>query len=429
MKNSLVLLFTLIILVISAISCSNRQEVSESSVARIIKTLSADDMKGRKSLRPEIEKAADFIVNQFRQIGLTPVYDDYRQDFTLYSIQPSHSSVNINGNNIEDHLYFSVTHTDSLILTLQDVSLKRIDNSDDFRDAFIEFRNDNESSIIAIGEEHIDWFNRYRSYFNRANRTLDFDQKPNDLFIISDEPINSAKIKIVNDVKSFELENIVGMIPGKIEDEIVLFSAHYDHIGIVKPVEEDSVVNGANDNASGVAGVIELARYFSSGQKPERTLYFVGFTAEEVGGYGSSYFSEQIDPERITAMINIEMIGKPAVEDENTAWITGFEKSSFGEIFEENSPDGFKFYPDPYPNQNLFYRSDNTTLARKGVPAHTISTTPIDVDQDYHQVTDEFSTINISHATNTIRAIASVSELIASGEATPTRIPVEPDNR
>ena len=262
MKNSLVLLFTLIILVISAISCSNRQEVSESSVARIIKTLSADDMKGRKSLRPEIEKAADFIVNQFRQIGLTPVYDDYRQDFTLYSIQPSHSSVNINGNNIEDHLYFSVTHTDSLILTLQDVSLKRIDNSDDFRDAFIEFRNDNESSIIAIGEEHIDWFNRYRSYFNRANRTLDFDQKPNDLFIISDEPINSANIKIVNDVRSFELENIVGMIPGKIEDEIVLFSAHYDHIGIVKPVEGDSVVNGANDNASGVAGVIELARYF-----------------------------------------------------------------------------------------------------------------------------------------------------------------------
>jgi Zn-dependent M28 family amino/carboxypeptidase len=254
---------------------------------------------------------------------------------------------------------------------------------------------------------------------------LEIDQKPNDLFILTDGTIKSAEVEIVNNLQTIELANIVGKIPGENKDDIVLFSGHFDHLGIVSPVEGDSVINGANDNASGVAGVIELARYFSSGQTPERTLYFVGFTAEEIGGFGSRYFSEQIDPDKIAVMINIEMIGKPALEGKNTAWITGFDLTSIGEIFEEHSPDNFKFYADPYPNQNLFYRSDNATLARKGVPAHTISTTPIDVDQDYHQVSDEFNIINITHTTNTIRAIAKVSELLASGEATPTRLPIE----
>ena len=116
---------------------------------------------------------------------------------------------------------------------------------------------------------------------------------------------------------------------------------------------------------------------------------FVAFTGEESGGYGSRYFSQQVDPGEIVAMFNIEMIGKPAQEGPNTAWITGFERSSFGRILQE-AVDGtpYSFYPDPYPNQNLFYRSDNATLARLGVPAHSISTTPIDVDPDYHRVTD-----------------------------------------
>ena len=90
------------------------------------------------------------------------------------------------------------------------------------------------------------------------------------------------------------------------------------------------------------------------------------------------------------------------------------QKSAEGTIYE--------FYPDPYPNQNLFYRSDNATLARLGVPAHTISTTPIDVDPDYHQVSDEFETIDVAHLTNTIRAISQAAVGIVSGQDTPTRV-------
>ena len=86
------------------------------------------------------------------------------------------------------------------------------------------------------------------------------------------------------------------------------------------------------------------------------------------------------------------------------------------------------FNPDPYPAQNLFYRSDNATLARLGVPAHSISTTPIDVDPDYHEVSDEFETIDISHMTNTIRAISRAAEGIISGDDTPTRVDVSKVN-
>jgi len=170
---------------------------------------------------------------------------------------------------------------------------------------------------------------------------------------------------------------------------------------------------------------MSLAKYFKGQGKPQRTIYFVAFTAEEVGGYGSQHFSRQLNPDKIVAMFNIEMIGKPAVEGPNTAWITGFDRSDFGEILQKSvEGTAYKFYADPYPDQNLFYRSDNATLARLGVPAHSISTTPIDVDKDYHQVSDEYETIDTEHMTNTIKAIAAAAKTIVSGKATPSRVDV-----
>jgi Zn-dependent M28 family amino/carboxypeptidase len=213
------------------------------------------------------------------------------------------------------------------------------------------------------------------------------------------------------------------MIPGRRPDQMVVFAAHYDHLGVQRPVEGDSIANGANDDASGTTAVIELARYFKARGTPERTLVFVAFTAEEAGGFGSQYFSRQLVPDRIVAMFNIEMIGKPAASGLHHAWITGFERSSLGEIMQDAARETDDvFEPDPYPHEDLFYRSDNATLARLGVPAHTISTTPIDVDKDYHQVSDEVRTLDLDHLTSTIRAIAAGAATIVSGAATPTRV-------
>ncbi|MFD2144346.1 M28 family peptidase [Mucilaginibacter antarcticus] len=82
----------------------------------------------------------------------------------------------------------------------------------------------------------------------------------------------------------------------------------------------------------------------------------------------------------------------------------------------------FKFHPDPYPEQQLFYRSDNATLARLGVPAHSISTDQIDTDKLYHSVKDEFSSLDVSNIVATIKAIALSSRGIVSGKDTPTRV-------
>lgn len=122
-------------------------------------------------------------------------------------------------------------------------------------------------------------------------------------------------------------------------------------------------------------------------------------------------------------MFNIEMIGKASKFGVNSAFITGFERSDFGKILQRNlAGTPFKFYPDPYPEQNLFYRSDNASLAKLGVPAHTISTDQIDTDQLYHTVKDEFSTLDVGNITSTIRAIALSSRSIVSGKDTPKRV-------
>ena len=118
------------------------------------------------------------------------------------------------------------------------------------------------------------------------------------------------------------------------------------------------------------------------------------------------------------------MIGKDSKFGKNTAFITGFERSDFGEILQRNLQGSeFKFYPDPYPAQNLFYRSDNATLAALGVPAHSISTDQIDTDKFYHTVDDEFETLDVNNITATIKALAISSESIVAGKDTPKRIP------
>ena len=166
-----------------------------------------------------------------------------------------------------------------------------------------------------------------------------------------------------------------------------------------------------------------LAKYYAAQKNNERTLVFVTFTAEEIGGFGSQYFSKQINPDKAVAMFNIEMIGTESKWGKNNAFITGYEKSDFGKILQKNlEGSAFKFEPDPYPKQNLFYRSDNATLAALGVPAHTISTSKMDVEKFYHTADDEIETLDLANMTEIIKAIAVSSKGIISGKETPSRV-------
>ena len=225
------------------------------------------------------------------------------------------------------------------------------------------------------------------------------------------------------DVKGKAANNVIGILPGKSKpDEYVIFSAHYDHLGSVED-GIDKIYNGANDDASGTTAVIALAKYFKDLGHNERTIIFVAFTGEEIGGFGSKFFSAKMDPSKVVAMFNIEMIGTESKWGNNSAYITGFEKTDFGAILQRNlEGSNFKFYPDPYPKEQLFYRSDNARLAAQGVPAHTISTSKMDVEANYHKLSDEVSTLDLDNMTEIIKAIAISSQSIISGKDTPSRV-------
>lgn len=432
MRLAVVIGFSLLLSFQHVTAQEHQHEISEEDVARIITVLSADDMEGRRTFTPGVEKASRFIEGEFEKIGLEPLegLNDYRQSFVVYALTPGKKTIAVNGEEVPDSHLLVSANSAVIKWDLEDVNIINVGPDDDLRQVVGTRRRSTDNAVVIVDLAHREQFNRYQQFFSGPTRTMELMEEGNTVFIMSAEKeVDSVQIEVTSHVEEMPLNNVAGKITGKRSDEIVLFSAHYDHIGIRRAVEGDSIGNGANDNASGTTAVIMLAKYFRALGVPERTLMFVAFTAEEMGGYGSSYYSQKVNPDEIVAMFNIEMIGKPATDGPNSAWITGFDRSTFGEILQESvKGTEYTFYPDPYPTQNLFYRSDNATLARLGVPAHSISTTPIDVDPDYHQVSDEVETLDLEHLTNTIRAITKGAATIVSGEATPTRVDVNTVN-
>lgn len=213
------------------------------------------------------------------------------------------------------------------------------------------------------------------------------------------------------------LYNVVGVLPGKSRaGEIVIFSAHYDHIG----EEDGTIYNGANDNASGTTAMLLLADYFARRKDNERTLIFCGFAGEELGLVGSTAFAEVLKPEAVVVVINIEMIGIPAV-GKNAFFVTGGSYSNLQTILRNALDKKYRIRGEPAYDKDLFRRSDNYPFARKGIPAHTIMASDDD-DACYHQACDDAKRIHVENMTSLIRALALSSATIISGTDTPTRV-------
>ncbi|OEK00575.1 hypothetical protein BFP97_03220 [Roseivirga sp. 4D4] len=428
MKKSFRFLLCLVALSYSTLaSCQKQAVIDQAEVTRIITTLASDEMEGRMIYTPGIEKASAFIESEFEKIGLEHLegLNSYRQEFNMYSLTNESTSVSINGESIKGENVIGMINSESM--TIDDVASTNIivvGEGDNMQAKFGQARNMKGKTLMLVNNAHGSLFRRFRGFFSRPSSVMELDEANGMVMVLTDvSEVKSLKVEVKNTLETKRLNNVAGQITGNRPNEIVLFSAHYDHLGI-RGDGEDKIYNGANDDASGTTAVMTLAKYFKdTGKKPERTIMFVAFTAEESGGFGSRYFSQKLNPDEIVAMFNIEMIGTAAKEGTNSAWITGFDKSNFGELLQK-AVEGteYKFYADPYPIQNLFYRSDNATLARLGVPAHSISTTQIDVDPYYHQASDEVSTIDLDHMTNTIRALAAAAVRMISGQDTPTRV-------
>ncbi|TZF85608.1 M20/M25/M40 family metallo-hydrolase (plasmid) [Pedobacter sp. BS3] len=426
MKRTFIIVTLLALLGSCAVQKPSGQ-VSNKDVERIIRTLSADNMQGRGISTPGIEKAAAFIADEFKKIGLQSLNGtkDFRQAFTITQIKPATTEVIIDGNQVDDQNVLIITDRTGINWnTDPGVEIQHIEAGQSFFNRYREIIRSEKQVLVFVDEQFASGFNHIRESVMNGHLTNEV-KKGAAVFLLGVHQAKSFRVNFTNKTERIALANIAGMLPGKSrEKELVIFSAHYDHLGIIEPVQGDSIANGADDDASGVTAVISLAKYYKKLNNNERTLIFVAFTAEELGGIGSEYFSSQLNPDDVIAMFNIEMIGKESKFGKNSAFITGYDKSDFGQILQKNlAGTDFKFYPDPYPEQNLFYRSDNATLAALGVPAHTISTDQIDKDKLYHTVDDELETLDIKNITATIEAIGLSARSIVAGTDTPRRIP------
>jgi hypothetical protein len=403
--------------------------IKEDDVRKVISTLADDNMQGRATFTPGIEKAAQFIEGEYKKAGLEPLPGnaDFRQNFKMTHISPVKVAANINGADVATDKVIAMSNTSFNWTNNADVQVIKVGADQNFQTEFRNIRKAGKNALVLVDPKFQDFFSRIHDAFGKGTNSLKpATSGPQIVFVLGTfDDVKSYTVNVELKSEQLPLFNITGMIKGKTKpDEYVIFGGHYDHLGILKPMEGDSIANGADDDASGTTAVITLAKYYKKLNNNARSIIFVAFTAEEIGEYGSQYFATQVDPLKVSAMFNIEMIGKASKFGENSAFITGYERSDFGKILQKNL-DGtaFKFYPDPYTEQNLFYRSDNASLARVGVPAHTISTDQIDIDKYYHTVKDELSTLDVKNITSTIKAIALSSKSIIDGTDTPTRIP------
>jgi len=211
--------------------------------------------------------------------------------------------------------------------------------------------------------------------------------------------------------------NVIGMIRGSdpvLREEAVVVGAHFDHIGILAAVDGDSIANGADDDASGVVAVLEIARALREGPAPKRTVIFVAFAGEEVGGTGSKkYLSQPVVPlEQTVAQFQIEMIGRPdsLAGGPGRTWLTGYERSTMGRMLADA---GIAIVQDPRPDQRFFMRSDNYAFARVGIPAHTLSS--FNLHTDYHRVSDEVERIDFAHMTAVVGEAIRAVRILTDG--------------
>ena len=211
--------------------------------------------------------------------------------------------------------------------------------------------------------------------------------------------------------------NVVGVLRGSdptLSNEFVLLGAHYDHVGIGRPLNGDSIYNGADDDASGVVAVLEIARLMAAGVRPRRGVIFMAMTGEERGLLGTNWFirNPPVPFEQIVADLEFEMIGRPdsLAGGSGRTWLTGFERSTMGETFARA---GLPVVADPRPSQNFFMRSDNIAFARRGIVAHTLSS--FGLHREYHTPDDEVELVDFDHMAAVINVAARAARLLADG--------------
>jgi hypothetical protein len=416
-----------------------KQNISHISITynetlRQIGTLADDSLRGRGLFNGGAMMASNFIENEYKSIGLEPSNLPYTSGFIqslpTISIGQMSGVVVIDNDTLSRNKVLFINNQEVLNWnsTTDSIAIEYINENDNILERLNSIETKHSKAIIVVETLLNHFFHKYTTRYNKRRIILEDScliAKTSYIMILkSADSIPNYNIQGNAKVMKHPVNNLIGMIEGKsLKDEYIIFSAHYDNIGYTAINKKDSIANGADENASGVAAVLQLAKYFKEKGDNERTLLFVNYGAEDQNSLTSKFFASNIETEKIIAVINIDAIGKESAFRERSAYITGYNKDNLGKYFTNKGKEiKFKFKSDPYTTHNLFYRAANTPLGVLGVPSHTFSTIRIDRDRYINSVRDDMNTIELDNMIETIKAIAFASEDLVNGSLTPSRI-------
>jgi hypothetical protein len=430
------------------------ESITEADLRARIGTLAHDSMRGRDTPSPELERTARYVEEKFRAFGLQPgAGSGFVQRYPITVIRPGPAeaqsvvlrgpdgvrlelspdtdfvSVPVGPNAAGDGDLIVVSSDDRETDVAGKVVVLHVTtaNSRQALGSIREFQDGRKAEgaimVMAATPEYVDGLRRYFGYERVslgepavlpapvmivAESTL-----PESLVaaIRGGQPLDgwSARLRSEADVEAAEGVNTVGWLEGSdpdLKDEYVVFSAHMDHVGVGRPVAGDSIYNGADDNASGTAAVIELAQAFAeTAPRPRRSMIFLLVSGEEKGLWGSRWYADNptFPIESTVANINIDMIGRNWTD---SVVAIGKEESTLGASVERVAADhpelGVEVVDDQWPDERFYYRSDHYNFARQGVPILFFFT---GTHEDYHRPSDEPERIGYEKMTRITRLL------------------------
>ena len=447
------------------------EAIDAADLRRSVGVLAHDSMRGRDTPSPELEATARWVADRFREIGLRPGLGDdgYLQRYPLTVVDPGRAGrqraelegpdgtvrlrpgrdfvaaptgrdASARGALVTSRRSGAAAAGDSAggILILPATRDELGESLGRMRDAL---RSDRAAGGIIAVDAPGAYFERLKSYFDSEQISLgepDALSKPVILVRRSSLPGAltgaleaggslpegwTADLGTAASVQGARAMNTIGWVQGsdpELRNEYVIFTAHMDHVGVGRPVDGDSIYNGADDDASGTAAIVELAEAFAAAEPaPRRSVVFMTVSGEEKGLLGSEWYAEHpVFPlDRTVAAVNMDMIGR---NWDDTVAAVGKKHSTLGEtvdrVAEENPELGLTVVEDPWPEQRFFYRSDHYNFARRGVPALFFFS---GVHEDYHRPSDEPGKIDYEKTARVVRLLYLFGHRVADADERP----------
>ncbi|WP_051670055.1 M28 family peptidase [Bryobacter aggregatus] len=424
------------------------KEADPKALAAIVSFLASDALEGRDTPSPGLTIAGEFIASEFRRIGIKPGANGfYFQDAKAIARHVQRHGFELSfsdgSKTVKVPLETAQWNVGSK-LDLSDASVQKLSYSE-LKDLSAE----TVAPVIVLsgpvtGPGAMMAMNRLATKGAKLivllgipaplpQVSLEFDGRSNAGAVLlrstdaATEDFLKASTQLTATVKLSEasrkpelVRNVVGLLPGSdasLKDEYLVISAHYDHIGIRPNQPGDNIYNGANDDASGTASMLESARLLVD-RKPKRSILFVAFFGEEKGLLGSRYFADHpiVPLRQIVADLNLEQTGRTdSSEGPNVgmANLTGYHFTNIHTFLEEAGQEtGVKLVKHEKFNEPYFMASDNAALAAAGIPSTTLSVTY--AFPDYHERGDHWDKLDYDNMAKITRTIAQGALLMAN---------------